>query len=176
MTTMRNAMLLVAALATLCPVAAVAADDAAPGRIATVTRQVKLFAELEAALATSLQGGDAAAAEKLVAEDFELRVGSIPGHPTPRAEWLRQSLARPAPPSGIEQMAVHDYGDVAVVSFLQAAMKGGRRHPAGDIFAVDVWKRAADSWQLAVRYAGPSGSRGFAIPGAATAPAIDKRY
>jgi len=174
MTRHGSLVFLLAALTALCPPAA--ADDAAPGRIPTVTRLVKLFLELEGALAASLQGGNASAVEKMLAEDFELRVASSPGNPTPRAEWIRRSLEKPALPFGIEQMAVHDYGDVAVVSFLQTSMTGGKREPAGGIFAVDVWKRAGDSWKLAVRYAGPSDGRGIVIPGASNAPMIDKRY
>jgi hypothetical protein len=40
----------------------------------------------------------------------------------------------------------------------------------------DVWKRAGDSWKLAVRYAGPAGSRDFVIPGASKDAPIVKRY
>jgi ketosteroid isomerase-like protein len=75
-----------------------------------------------------------------------------------------------------EQMAVHAFGDVAVVSFLQAAMSGERRDPARDIATVDVRRRAGDAWKLAVRYAGPAGGRGFIIPGASMQAPIEKRY
>jgi ketosteroid isomerase-like protein len=152
------------------------ADVAAGARVPTVTRLVKQFLELESALAADLLRGDRAAVERMLVDDFELRAGSAPGNPTPRADWIRLALA--APPSGyeIEQMAVHDYGDVAVVSFLQAATANGRRDPARDLFTVDVWKRADGAWRLGVRYAAPAGSRDVAIPGAATEAPFPKRY
>ena len=171
---------LVAALALLCllagPSGASAADRAATGgRIPTVTRLVKQFLDLETTLANDIRSGKKEAVDKLVADDFELRVASMPGNPTPRDEWLRRLAEQPAPPARLEQMAVHDYGNVAVVSFLQAAMAGQKRDPARDIATVDVWKRNGDGWVLAVRYAGPAGA-GVAIPGASTEPPIPKRY
>jgi len=158
------------------PLSVCAADTPATGRVPTVTRLVKVFFEMEGALAAGVRGGNAAAVEKMVAEDFELRVASMPGNPTPRADWLRLSLERPGPAVRIEQMAVHDFGDVAVVSFLQAAGTGQKRDAGRDIATVDVWKRTGDTWMLAVRYAGPAASRGLVIPGASTEPPIEKRY
>src|SRR5262245_33301757 len=114
MITVRSFLWLLAAVAFSAP-----AQDAAPGRVPTVTRLVKMFSELENTLGATLQRADAAGVDKLVAEDFELRVASMPGNPTPRAEWIRLSLGK-ASPYRIEQMAVHDFGNVCVVSFLQA--------------------------------------------------------
>jgi Domain of unknown function (DUF4440) len=149
----------------------------APGHIPTVTRLVKLFMDLEGTLTTGLREGNAAAVDTMLAEDFEMRVASMPGNPTPRAEWIKLSLGKPASHFRIEQMAVHDLGDVSTVSFLQAGVApGGRREPARDIAIVDVWKRAGDSWKLAIRYAGPAGSRDFVIPGASREAPIAKRY
>ena len=158
-------------LASLSPSALAA--DVAPGRVPTVTRLVKLFSELETTLATSIQSGNSAAAQKLLTDDFEMRVGAMPGNPTPRAEWLRQSIAKPGPSYRIEQMAVHDFGDTAVVSFLQAADAAAS---AKNIFTVDVWRRADGQWKLATRYAGPAGSSEFVIPGTSTEPVIEKKY
>jgi hypothetical protein len=158
------------------PLGAQSAIDAASGRIPTLTRLVKLFLELEGALTTSLHEGNAASVDKTLADDFEMRVASMPGNPTPRAEWIKLALGKPAPAFRIEQMAVHDFGDVCVVSFLQAGVAGDRREPARDIAIVDVWKRAGDSWKLAVRYAGPAGSRDVVIPGASKDAPIVKRY
>ena len=153
-----------------------AADEKAAARVPTVTRLVKLFSELEATLATTLQH-DSVAAGRMLDPDFELRAGRAPGNPTPREDFLRLSLGKPASGYRIEQMAVHDYGDVAIVSFLQAATaskKPGDRN--ADVFTVDVWKRSGDGWLLAVRYAGPAGGAEAFIPGASTEPPIRKRY
>lgn len=128
-------------------------------RIPTVTRLVQIFSTLESELMTAVQKGDSAAIDKMLAEDFELRSGAMPGTPTPRAEWLRRSHGQAAAP--FEQMAVHDYGVTAVVSYL---WKRGARH---DVFIVDVWGKSGDAWKLSTRYASPAGDRRFAIPGAA---------
>jgi hypothetical protein len=120
-------------------------------RIPTVTRLVQLFSTLESELMTAVQKGDSTAIDKMLADDFELRSGAIPGTPTPRAEWLRHSHGQVAVP--MEQMAVHDYGTAAVVSYL---WKRGARH---NIFIVDVWGKSGDAWKLSVRYASPAGNR-----------------
>ena len=154
-----------------------AADEAvSPSRIPTVTRLVKAFMELESALESNIQAGNAAALEKTLTDDFELRTGALPSNPTPRAEWTRQALAKPHRSAAIEQMAVHDLGNHAIVSFLETSSAGGKRDPAKDIFVVDVWKRAGDQWQLAIRYASPAGSRDFVIPGASKEMPIPKKY
>lgn len=139
------------------PAAQVAGDQ--QQRVPTVTRQVQLFSALESELMTAVQTGDSAAIDKMLADDFELRSGAMPGTPTPRAEWLRHSHGQVAAP--IEQMAVHDYGTTAVVSYLG---KRGARH---DIFIVDIWSKSSDAWKLSARYASPAGDRRFHIPGAA---------
>ena len=146
-------------------------------RIPTVTRTVKIFTELESAISASIQRGDAAALQKALSDDFELRVGAQPGTPTPREEWVRSLLAKPLAPTRIEQMAVHDMGDVAVVSFLETAIPAGKRDPPRDIFVVDVWKRAGDTWLLAIRYVSAHGTRPVPIPGdASSTPQIPKKY
>lgn len=155
----------------LAGLSAQASDASAEGerqRVPTVTRLVKIFSTLENELMVAVQGGDRAAIGKLLSDDFELRSGAMPGVPTPRAEWLRHSQGLAAAP--IEQMAVHDYGSAAVVSY---AWKQGQRH---EIFVVDVWSKSGDGWKLSVRYASPGGDRRYSIPGAALdAPVIEKK-
>jgi ketosteroid isomerase-like protein len=172
----RTTILLAAAFLLGVALPAVAGEGAATARVPTVTRLVKIFLELEGELAAGLRGGNAAAVERLLADDFELRVASMPGNPTPRAEWLRLALGKPGPAVSFEQMAVHEYGDTAIVSFLQVPLAKASRDPTRDIATVDVWKRAGEGWSLAVRYAGPAGRRDFAIPGASNEPPVDKRY
>ena len=139
-----------------------------PQRIPTITRLVQLFSTLENELMTAVEKGDSTTINNMLAEDFELRSGAMPGTPTPRAEWLRHSRGQLV--ESIEQMAVHDYGAVAVVSYL---WKRQARH---DIFIVDVWGKSGDAWKLSVRYASPAGDRRFSIPGAVLeVPPIEKR-
>jgi len=175
MNRLRTFALLFVAMLIACPLASFAADESRPTRIPTVTRLVKIFLDMENTLAAALQNGNAAAIDKLLLDDFELRVASMPANPTPRAEWIRFSLGKPVS-FHVEQMAVHDFGDVAIVNFLQTSAAPNARDAAKDVAIVDVWKRAGDSWKLAVRYAGPSGPRDFVIPGAGSEPPIPKKY
>src|SRR5512141_2655286 len=81
-----------------------------PGRIMTLTRTMKVFSELENQLDDARRSHDNATLTKLLAANFEQRSGAAPSAPTPRAEWLAQSPAT----AQISQMAVHEYGNVAV--------------------------------------------------------------
>jgi len=147
-----------------------AADERATGgRVPTVTRLVKLFTEQEAALASAIRAGDASTAGRILTDDFEMRTGATPANPVPRAEWLSEMMRVRNPGDEASGMAVHDVNGAAIVSFVQ-----GRGQTA--IFVVDVWRAAANDWQLAIRYAAPAGSAAFAIPGTGTAPAIPKKY
>jgi hypothetical protein len=135
------------------------ASDVSPGRgVPTVTRLVKLFMDLEQTLDQQLARGDKA---DLVADNFEQRNGSAPGNPVPRAEWLPQmSRIRLGEMS---QMAVHDHGTLAVVSFL--ATRSGK-----SAFVVDVWKNQQGQWLLATRYV--SGTAEQPVP----PPLIPKKF
>ena len=160
------------AAATIAGTTSGATAQAATGRVPTVTRLVKLFTDREMDLAQRIHVGDNAGVEEIVRDDFELRTSTAPGRPIPRAEWIRQSLAAPAPASNPSQMAVHDLGDTAVVSFLDRADSG-----AAQIFVVDVWRRDGADWKLATRYAAPGGATGVTIPGVPPQTSdIPKRY
>jgi hypothetical protein len=89
-----------------------------------------------------------------LAPDFELRNAARPGVPLPRAEFIERMQVRQAPAARIEQMAVHDLGETAVVSFV--AHPGSESAP---VFLVDVWSRTGGNWRLLVRYAGPGGAQ-----------------
>lgn len=127
-------------------------------RVPTVTRLVQIFSTLENDLMTAVAKGDSTTFDKILSDDFELRSGAMPGTPTPRAGWLRHSRGQIAAP--IQQMAVHDHGTVAVVSYIS---KLGTRH---DIFVVDVWRKSGDGWMLSTRYSSPAGDQHISIPGA----------
>jgi hypothetical protein len=145
--------------------------------VPTVTRLVKIFSELEADLMTNIRNGNADTVQKMLADDFEMWSSPALGAPTPRADWIRRSLEQPQSVSSIEQMAVRDFGNIAIASFLMGG--GPDAKPGRDraIFVVDIWQRAGASWKLATRYAGLAGSKEFVIPGASKAvPEIEKRY
>jgi isoaspartyl peptidase/L-asparaginase-like protein (Ntn-hydrolase superfamily) len=150
---------------------AAAQPATATSRIPTVTRLVKIFSDLETRLAASVAARDVATIEQTLDADFEMRIGSMPGTPIPRADWIRQSIGTPGEPS-IDQMAVHDFGTVAVVSYRRAGNAAAGASAGGSLFVVDCWKRVGDGWKLATRYVSNA-----TAPTAVTPPAtIDKRY
>ena len=168
-------LVLAIAIAISCASAPASAQTgSAPGRIPTVTRLVKIIGGLEEELAASVRSGNSAAVERMLTDDFELRIGSSPGTPIPRADWLRSALAKAEAPSALEQISVHEFGEIAIASFLATAPATASK--SAPTFLVDVWKRSGDSWKLAVRYAGPAGAPDFPITGAdARTPAIPRK-
>jgi hypothetical protein len=129
------------------------------------TRNVLTFTELETQWVNAVQKHDTATLDKLVGDKFELRSSAAPGVPTPRDESLKQSLALAPFQSAIGQMAVHEYGDLMVVSFLWKIDAPKEAGLAQKVFVVDTWKRNGDSWQVQVRYAAPADAAA-SVPGA----------
>jgi ketosteroid isomerase-like protein len=101
---------------------------------------------------------DAATLKTLSTDDFEMRRAADPATPVPRDEWIANELPSYALRSfRISGMAVHMFGDdTATVSmkYWQDATVGGKSR-SGNFFVVDVWRKAGDSWKLAVRYVSP---------------------
>lgn len=143
------------------------AQSPSQSRIPTVTRLVKVFHELETNLTAAASANDRKALDAALDSAFEMRNANAPGAPIPRDEWIRDAQkSHPAAPT-IAQMAVHDFGDVAVVSFQETSSKPAR-------FVVDCWKRDGAGWKLAVRYrsdVAPAGPTSPKAPGT-----LDKRY
>ena len=139
--------------------------------VPTVTRLVRMFSELERGLADKIRRKDASAVDALLDPSFEMRIGSAPGVPVPRDAWIRDARKSAAAPR-IEQMAVHDFGDVAVVSFREVSAASGARRRGHDRFVVDCWRRDGETWKLVVRYV----SDASASDVAGTGTTIDKRY
>jgi hypothetical protein len=144
--------------------------EAQIGRVPVPTRLVQTYTDLERHLADALDRRDSGEVDKLVAPDFELRSAAHPGTPTPRANWLAQSFKEPAVPSTLEQMAVHDYGSIRVVSFLWK--KSGEA--ARDIMVVDVWMASGETSILKTRYAAIV--TGGNVPGDAPPAPFNKRF
>ena len=119
-------------------------------RIPTVTRLVKQFFELETTLNEKLAANDAAALDTLIDADFEARSAVNPGTPIPRADWVRAASGQPERPR-IDQMAVHDFGNIAIVSFTSSAGAKAATRDASRMI-VDCWKRSGERWLLVVRY------------------------
>ena len=149
-----------------------------PRNIPTVTRTVQLFSNLENDWLDAVHNHDAAALDKLLSEDFELRSAATPGIPTARAQWQQQAFAAKPMDSSIEQMAVHEFGDLAVVSFLWKIDAPKDSGVARQVFVVDTWRQAGGDWKAIARYASPVDSNAkLLVPGSdAAAPAIQKKY
>jgi hypothetical protein len=150
--------------AALCLAASVAGSQAQPAgsQIPVVTRLVRIFLDYEQRLFDAVSRRDADAIGRLLADDFEMRVASRPGQPIPRADWIAQRLNEPAAATVISQMAVRDYGDVQIVSFLaSAALNGGRQR---DLMVVDVWKLSGDDAVLKARYEGAGAAQSGGAP------------
>lgn len=156
---------LIAAAVTLSPQSFAAVTST--GNVPTVTRLVKIFLEQEQALDAAVRRGDAQTLDRLLADDFELREGTHPASPVPRADWMRQVLRTRDARHSIEGMAVHDFGTVAIASFSES-------DPKATAFIVDVWRREGDVWKLAVRYVTAASGRSSRVT--PRPPEIPKKY
>jgi ketosteroid isomerase-like protein len=158
---------------------AMAAEQAATGgRGGPVpTRNVAIFTKLENAWIDAIQRHDAEALAHIVSDDFEIRSTPVPGVPTARDEALRAWAQLPARQAAIGQMAVHEYGELMVVSFVLKLGEGAAAAPASpqSYFVVDTWKRAGDSWKASVRYAAPIVDGAAPVPGAMAPSAESQR-
>jgi len=120
----------------------------------TPTRGMVVFGTLEQDLAKALVAGRGGDADKLLAADFEQRDAAAPEQPLPRAEWLASQQAGEALPA-MSQMTVHDFGSLAVVSFISSIVSP-LLLTSRDFFLVDVWRNEGGHWQLQVRYQAPA--------------------
>jgi len=143
-------------------------------QIPVVTRLVQTYSDYEQRLADAINRRDTAEVDRLVAKDFELRSADNIGVPTPRADWIAQLLKEPSASMSIEQMAVHDYGDIRIVSFVMRRVAAARREHG--IAVIDVWMQSGDSSLLKVRYAAFQDNQSVRIPGETRQHQIDKRY
>jgi len=162
------------AVAVTCP----AQESAAPAHrvVPTVTRTIQIFSNLENAWNDSVKSRDSDSLKKILSERYELRTAASPGRPTPRDESIALAFKDPIYSSAIEQMAVHEYGDLMVVSF-QWNLDVGKASPlAARIFVVDTWKLVDGAWQAQARYAAPADGTSKAVPGFdAQQPTINKK-
>jgi hypothetical protein len=176
---MKNPFLAISLAALFAVAPACSAEDAAaPAHrvVPTVTRTIQIFSNLENAWNDGVKNRDSESLKKILSDRYELRTSAVPGRPTPRDESIALAFKDPLFSSMIEQMAVHEYGDLMIVSF-QWNLDVDKASPlASRIFVVDTWKRVDGDWQAQARYAAPADGTSKAIPGFdAQHPTINKK-
>ncbi len=113
---------------------------------ATATRSVSRYLDLERALADALQERRRDAVAQMLTADFESRSAQALDS-TAGIEGLAASVLPAGAAPRVRDLAVHELGDVAIVSFfLDRAPRG----PHATLYVVDVWRQQAG--RLAARY------------------------
>ncbi len=144
------------AVLVLLPLSLLAQDKAPTGgrpqgpRIGTATVTVVKYTGLERELLAAQQGQDLPGMEKFLSPDFEVWSAESPS-PNPKADWQQEWMHSSLKDFRIRGMAVREFGDLAVVSFLldrQGTAGGKMLSPT--VFVVDVWHQSSN--KLAVRY------------------------
>ena len=106
----------------------------------------------------------------VLADDFEMRIGTAPATPVARDDWVRNALVHPNKGAESEQMSAHEFGEFVVASFLE--------RPAGGlpaIYVVDIWKKIGAEWKLSRRFSAPGTGAEFAPTGSGPRPTIPKK-
>jgi hypothetical protein len=116
----------------------------------SMTRMMLVVSDLEKNLSSAIAKRDQAATDALLSTDFELRPGDHPGDPTTRADWLADDGSGKL--GDLEQLSVHELGDVAIASFIRAVPANDAPTKQSRSFVVDVWRRQGNDWQLVTRY------------------------
>jgi hypothetical protein len=133
------------------------AQDQAPtggrpsgGRTETPTRGVVKYKAMERALLQAEQDKRQDATRQMVTEDFEVW-SAEKNEPTPRELWEQGWMSANISWFQIRNMAVRDFGSVAVVSFLLDRRGESNGKPVTPtVFVVDIWQQ--QTGKLAVRY------------------------
>ena len=147
-------------------------------RIPTVTRLVKSFTQLEFDIITAFKQNDQTKLARLIDQNFELQVASKSADPVPLSVWLKTSVAEGSLYKyDITNMAVHDFGQSAIVSFAWNPFADGKNNTSPEIFIVDVWKKDGADWKLAIRFAEAVQKSGYKFPGFSLQDdTIEKKY
>jgi ketosteroid isomerase-like protein len=119
-------------------------------KIVSMTRSMAVFLTLERDLANAVASHDQGTTDALLAEEFELRLASNPTEPTVREDWLQ--LASSGIVGNIEQLSVHDHGDLAIASFIKSIPANADKSRLLRTYIIDVWRKQGESWQLITRY------------------------
>ena len=119
-----------------------------PGRGGTLTRGASKYQELESRILSAIQARSVEQLHALVAPDLEVWSAEKSGA-IGREEWQQASFASRLASFRVREIAVREFGEQAIVSFLLERYGAGSRLVATD-FVVDVWDVRTDV--LRVRY------------------------
>jgi hypothetical protein len=114
------------------------------------TRSVSTYLTLERGLLEALKDGNREAALSLLSEKFS---ASSPTEidETSAADWLQQELNNPFVTVGVRNLVVHEFDDIAVVSFLLDRRRMvKRKNVTSTLYVVDIWRQT--SHRLLARY------------------------
>jgi uncharacterized protein DUF4440 len=125
-------------------------------KIASPTRQVVVFSELERSLLAAQQNKNAEQIKAQLDPGFEF-ITAGQSAPTPHDEWLDQLSRQPAFVAfRISQLSVRNpVGTIAMVSFLSSVKLDADGKKFEDTFIVDEWVDSGGVWKLKVRYSSP---------------------
>ena len=115
---------------------------------------VEELRQVEEAFAAAVEGGDAEAAEAILAEDFVLSSPDGMGGWVERAEWFTNLARMDVRGLGVFDVEPRQFGDLAVAGAsvrLEASL--GEDDLTGDYRVVDVFRRDGSTWTLAWRIA-----------------------
>jgi hypothetical protein len=166
-------VLVVLALYAAPPVAQVQAQ-AVRAQPPLATRLVQLYSGYERQLAEAVNRKDTMEIDRLLSDDFELWSANNIDVPTVRPDWIAQSLKESPASVSIGEMAVHDYGNIRIVSFVMKRAAVGHKEP--NIAVVDVWVQSDKTSVLKLRYAAIQTAHSQLVPGEVRQQQINKRY
>jgi ketosteroid isomerase-like protein len=115
---------------------------------------VEELRQVEEAFAAAVEGGDAEAAEAILAEDFVLSSPEGMGRWVGRPEWFANLARMDVRGVGVSEIEPRQFGEVAVAGAsvrLEASL--GEDDLTGDYRVVDVFRRDGSTWRLAWRIA-----------------------
>jgi ketosteroid isomerase-like protein len=115
---------------------------------------VEELRQVEEAFAAAVEGGDAQAADAILAEDFVLSSPEGMGGWVGRAEWFANFARMDVRGLSVSEIEPRQFGDVAVAGAsvrLEASL--GEDDLTGDYRVVDVFRRDGSTWTLAWRVA-----------------------
>jgi Domain of unknown function (DUF4440) len=131
-------------------------DKEKGNQAASETKLQIFFSELETQWLKAIQEKDPAALNRIVSDQFQVRMPAPPGNPIPREQWLLGIFSRRLLSFQLRQVRVRELSpQIVVVSFVQTETYQQSATPQmEDHFVVDIWinSGSGDNWRCTDRY------------------------